>query len=108
MNLSLNLSRDFPTTDVFTFHHGAVMYELRDMFEAGELENDVEQLSGPESTSIFRDRKGHAGQIAIDTGALVWLHAIHGVDPLTMPEFTQWETDIREVARKTIDEQNPV
>ena len=22
-----------------------------------------------------------------------------------MPEFTQWETDIREVARKTIDEQ---
>ena len=106
VNLSLNLSRDFPTADVFTFHHGAVMYELRDMFEAGELENDVEQLSGPESTSIFRDRKGHAGQIAIDTGALVWLHAIHGVDPLTMPEFTQWETDIREVARKTIDEQN--
>ena len=108
VNLSLNLSRDFPTADVFTFHHGAVMYELRDMFEAGELENDVEQLSGPESTSIFRDRKGHAGQIAIDTGALVWLHAIHGVDPLTMPEFTQWETDIREVARKTIDEQNSV
>jgi len=27
---------------------------------------------------------------------------------LTMPEFTQWEPDIREVARKTIDEQNPV
>ena len=74
------------------------MYELRDMFEnSGELENDVEQLSGPESRSIFRDRKGHAGQIAIDTGALVWLHAIHGVDPLTMPEFTQWETDIHQL-----------
>ena len=68
------------------------------------IENDVEQLSGPESTSIFRDRKGHAGQIAIDTNFLVWLHAIHGVDPLTMPEFTPMETDIREV-KKTIDEQ---
>ena len=65
----IEFEQDFPAADVFAFHHGAVMYELRDMFEAGELENDVEQLRS-ESTSIFRDRKGHAGQIAIDTGAL--------------------------------------
>ena len=34
----------------------------------------------------------------IDTGTLIWLHAVHGVEPLDMPEFTQWNTDIRVIA----------
>ena len=42
----------------------------------------------------------------IDTGTLVWLHAVHGVDPMTMPEFTQWEVDIRQISKNLIDEQN--
>ena len=105
-NLSTNLSADFPTADVFTFHHGAVMYELRDMFEAGELENDIDQLTGSHATSIFSDPKGHAGQIAIDTGTLIWLHAVHGFEPLNMPEFTQWDTDIRVIADSVLDEEN--
>ena len=37
-SLASNLSADYPGADVFTFHHGAVSYELREMFEAGELE----------------------------------------------------------------------
>lgn len=106
VNLSTNLSADFPTADVFTFHHGAVMYELRDMFEAGELENDIDQLTGSQATSIFTDPKGHAGQIAIDTGTLIWLHAVHGINPMDVPEFTQWETDIRVIADSVLDEEN--
>ena len=47
VNLSTNLSTDFPSSDVFTFNHGADLYELRDMFEAGELDRDVDQLTGP-------------------------------------------------------------
>ena len=104
MNLSSNLSTDFPSADVFSFHHGAVMYELRDMFEAGELDSDVEQLTGDSKNSIFTDKKGHAGQIAIETGTLIWLHAVHGVDPMEMPEFTQWDTDIRVIADSLLDE----
>ena len=42
----------------------------------------------------------------IDTGTLIWLHAVHGVDPMTMPEFTQWKVDIRQIAKDLIDEQN--
>ncbi|MFQ3317595.1 MAG: hypothetical protein ACKVKS_07350 [Candidatus Poseidoniales archaeon] len=106
MNLSANLGAEFPTADVFTFHHADVMYELRDMFEAGELDNDIDRLTGPKASSIFTDAKGHAGQIAIDTGTLIWLHAVHGVEPMEMPEFTQWNTDIRLVVESLLNESN--
>ena len=106
VNLSTNLSTDFPTADVFTFHHGAVMYELRDMFEAGELDGDVVQLTGAKENSIFTDATGHAGQIAIDTGTLVWLHAVYGIEPTSVPEFDQYEVDIRQIAQTAIHEQS--
>ena len=106
VNLSQDLSVDFPNNEIFTFHHGAVAYELREMFEAGELEGDVNKLQGSKQTSVFTDEKGHAGEIMIDTGTLIWLHAIHGVEPLDMPEFTQWNTDIRVIADSLLDEEN--
>ena len=105
-SLASNLSSDYPGADVFTFHHGAVAYELREMFESGGLEGDIEKLTGSKETSIFTDYKGHAGDLMIDTGTLIWLHAVHAVDPMTMPEFTQWEIDIRQIAKTIIDEEN--
>jgi len=67
---------------------------------------DVNQLTGPKATSVFNDEKGHAGQILIDTGTLIWLHAVHGVEPLDVPEFTQWNTDIRVIADGVLNGQN--
>ena len=78
---------------------------MREMFEAGELDGDVEQLQGPKATSLFTDEKGHAGDILVDTGTLIWLHAVHGVNPMEMPEFTQWDTDIRVIATTVLEEQ---
>ena len=104
-NLSDDLSADYPGTDVFTFHHGAVMYELRAMFEDGEIDDDVRQMTGAKKSSIFTDAKGHAGYIAEDTGVYVWLNAIHGIDPMDMPRPGQYTVDIREIASKIIDEQ---
>jgi len=104
-NLSDELRADYPGTDVFTFHHGAVMYELRAMYEDGELDDDVRQMTGPKKSSIFTDDKGHAGEIAKDTGTYVWLNAIHGVDPMDMPRPVQYAVDIREIASEIIDEQ---
>ena len=42
--------------------------------------------------------------ILVDTGTLIWLHAVHGVYPMDMPEFTQWETDIRVIANTVLEE----
>ena len=75
------------------------------MFETGQLEDDLDQLTGRKATSVFTDEKGHAGQILIDTGTLIWLHAVHGVEPLDVPEFTQWNTDIRVIAESVLEEQ---
>ncbi|MGB1589287.1 MAG: hypothetical protein ACPHDO_02985, partial [Candidatus Poseidoniaceae archaeon] len=104
-NLSDDLSADYPGTDVFTFHHGALAYEMREMFEAGDLDGDVERLQGPRASSLFTDDKGHAGDILVDTGTLIWLHAVHGIDPMEMPEFTQYDADIRQIAKSVIDDQ---
>ncbi|MEC7635167.1 MAG: hypothetical protein VYD58_02075, partial [Candidatus Thermoplasmatota archaeon] len=71
----------------------------------GELDDDVRQMTGPKKSSIFTDAKGHAGEIAKDTGTYVWLNAIHGVDPMDMPRAGQYSVDIREIASKVIDEQ---
>ena len=103
--LASNLSSDYPGAEIFTFHHGAAAYELRDMFETGQLEDDLDQLTGRKATSVFTDEKGHAGQILIDTGTLIWLHAVHGVEPLDVPEFTQWNADIRVIAESVLEEQ---
>jgi len=106
VRLASNLTSDYPDADIFTFHHGAAAYELRDMFETDQLEDDLNRLTGPIDTSVFTDEKGHAGQILIDTGTLIWLHAVHGVGPLDMPEFPRWNTDIRVIADSLLDEEN--
>ena len=58
VRLASNLSGDYPGADIFTFNHGAVAYELWDMFEAGQLDDDLDQVTGPRATSIFTDEKG--------------------------------------------------
>ena len=104
VNLSQNLSANYPGTDVFTFHHGALAYELREMFEAGDLEGDVNKLQGNKATSIFTDDKGHAGSILEDAGTLIWLAAVHGVEPMDYPELDGWETDLRVVPQRIWDD----
>ena len=103
VNLANDLNADYPAADVFTINHGEVVYDLRAAYEAGELEGDVEQLTGPAQTSVFTDKKGHAGTITQDTGTLIWLHAVHGVEPNDAPAFPQWRTNIRAIAQAALD-----
>ncbi len=105
MNMAGRLSSDFNNADVFTFYHGEAMYELRHMYEEGNL-SDVSQLMGSSENSLFTDQKGHAGQIVIDTGTLLWMAAIHNIEPNSFPEFDDWETDIRIVAQNILSEGN--
>ena len=96
------LSADLGGAEVFTFYHGAVIYELRDMFEQGALP-EIESLTGPRATSIFTDKKGHAGLLAKDTGTLIWLNAIYGIDPLDVEMIDNYDVDIRQVAANALD-----
>lgn len=89
-------------TDVFAFYHGAATYEIRSMFEQGLL-TDVTSLIGPRASSVFTDKKGHAGNIAKDTGTLIWLHAIYGVEPLDVAPIDKYEVDIRQIAAAVLE-----
>ena len=106
VSLANNLNADYPAADVFTINHGEVVYDLRAAYEAGELEGDVEQLTGPAQTSVFTDTKGHAGTITQDTGALICLHAVHGVESNDAPAFPQWKSDIRAIAQAVVDKED--
>ena len=96
-----NLSKQFNGLDIFTFYHGAAVYELREMFENGSLQ-DIKSLIGPKRNSIFTDEKGHAGDIASDTGSLIWLKAIYDINLMDIPKIEKYESDIREIATRVL------
>ena len=57
-------------------------HEMREMFEAGDLDGDLERLQDrrrPRSSPI---RRAMRGSMLVDKlGPPIWLHAVHGVDP---------------------------
>ena len=75
------------------------------------LNKDVEQLNVKQSSFSFSKKvvglftdafelmwedAMREEDILVDTGTQLafQIHAVHGVDPMEMSEFTQWETDI--------------
>lgn len=88
--------------DVAPFYHGAAVYELRDMFERGELPG-IDNLIGPRHTSVFTDNKGHAGTLAKEVGTLIWLDSLFGIAPMNTPPDMSYEFDIRTIAANALD-----
>ena len=99
--LAENISEASQGVDVFTFYHGTALYEIRSRFEQG-LIPELMALVGPKSSSVFTDAKGHAATMAKDTGTLIWLDAIYGVDPLDMPPDQSYDVDIRDIAASAL------
>ncbi len=95
--LAENISEASNGVEVFTFYHGAAVYEVRSRFEQG-LIPELTSLLGPSTSSVFTDRKGHAANMTRDAGTLIWLNAIYGVDPLDLPPLDRYDVDLREVA----------
>lgn len=92
--------------EVFAFYHGAAIYEVRDWLEQGLL-GDVNSLIGSRENAVFRDDKGHAGNLAIDAGTLIWLHAIYGIDPLDAPALGDHDVDVGEIASAALSQPTP-
>ena len=67
-----------------------------------ELLDDISMV-GPKSSSIFTDKKGHQGQIVIETGTMIWLNSIYNVDLSSFNYDTGFSTDLHAVAQDIID-----
>ena len=70
-----------PGVAFYHIAHGPMMVEMREDFEAGELE-DLTTLVGRRTRKdvLFTDDDlGHAGEMAKDLMALVWLEVLYGI-----------------------------
>ena len=82
------------------------MEDLAGLLAAGELP-EVEVVTSRTQPAIFRDDLGHANQMLVDLGRLVWLRSIYGIDLDTIPAPEGYETDLNSLAQAIADEQDP-
>lgn len=97
---------EFPNTKIFTIPTGWASVELTQMKLDNDLLDDI-GLMGAKPTSLFTDQKGHQGQIIIETGSLVWLNSIYGVDLTTNTYNTGFNTDLHAIARRIVENHDP-
>ena len=98
---------EFPSTNIFTIPTGWAAVELAQMQEDSTLLDNI-TMSGPAETSIFTDQKGHQGDIVVETGSLVWLSCLYGVDLSTNNHQTGFNTDLHAIAKTIVDEHDPM
>lgn len=91
------LRAEFPNNTIFTIPTGWAGINLAQMKVDGELSDDI-AYQGPKATSLFTDYKGHQGQIAIETGTLLWLNSLYHVDLSTHVYDTGFDTDLHQIA----------
>jgi len=96
----------YPGVDIFCVPYGQSALELRNLFAANNL-SDVTALTGAANTAIFTDNLGHPGDILRDTGRLVWLNAIYGIDLNTYAHDPGYNADLKAIAQAIMDTHDP-
>ena len=96
------LRGEFPSVKIFTIPTGMASINLDQMNMNNELLDDISRF-GPRATSLFVDNKGHQGDIIIETGSLIWLNSIYGVDLRTFSYDTGFNTDLHETANQIME-----
>ena len=92
----------YPSTEIFTLPTGWATFDLVDQYENKLLLDDI-SLFGSYDDSIFRDTKGHQGKIVVNTGALIWLNGLYGVNLRTNDADTGFNTDLHTIAENIMD-----
>ena len=96
------LRSEFPSVKIFTIPTGLASINLDQMNMNNELLDDISRF-GPRATSLFVDNKGHQGDIIVETGSLIWLNSIYGVDLRTFSYDTGFNTDLHETANQIME-----
>ncbi len=96
----------YPSTEIFTLPTGWATFDLVDQYENNLLLDDI-SLFGSYDDSIFTDTKGHQGEIVINTGALIWLNGLYGVNLRTNNADTGFNTDLHTIAENIMDLHDP-
>ena len=98
----------YPGVEIYCIPYGQSALELRLLYEAGQLDDDVDFLVSGTGDAIYRDSFGHADDILIDLGRLVWLNAIYGVDLTTYTWNHGYTADLKGIAQSIMDDHDMV
>lgn len=101
-----DLRAEYPRVDIYGIPYGQAAAELYSLYDAGQLP-DVDTLVSPTGEAIFRDSFGHADDILVELGRLVWLRAIYGVDLSTYDYDPGYTTDLKAIADAIMDGHDP-
>ncbi len=100
------LRSENPGVDFYCIPYGQSAVELRNLFSAGNLP-EVSTLISGSADAIYRDSLGHADDILLALGELVWLRAIYGVDLSGYNYSTGYTTDLKAIAQAIVDAHDP-
>ena len=99
-----SLRNEFPLTNIFTIPTGWAALNLENMFQEGLLAGEIDALIGSNlQNHLFEDTKGHQNYMIRETGALIWLNSIYGVDLNEFSYDTGYETDLDSIAIDIIE-----
>ena len=108
-----NLRELYPGSEIRSIFHGKAAFDLRELFESDSLPEVSEMtLKKKQGQGLFTDYKGHAGQILLDLGTLVWLGSIYDVDLGNFPADElkiggePYVTDLIAMAQEILDYDN--
>ena len=96
----------YPSTEIFSIPTGWATFNLVDQHENDLLLDEV-SLFGSFDDSIFTDAKGHQGKIVVNTGALIWLNGLYGINLRTNDSDTDFNTDLHTIAENIMDIHDP-
>ena len=98
----------YPQSEIKSIFHGRAAVELRGLFESGSLP-EISKMTSKRPPGLFTDRKGHAGQILLDLGTLIWLGTIYDIDINDFPvselkiNGESYETDLITIAQAILN-----
>ena len=105
-----NLRDLYPQSEIQSIFHGRAAIELRGLFESGSLP-ELSEMTSKKPPGLFTDRKGHAGQILLDLGTLIWLGTIYDIDMNDFPvselkiNGESYVTDLLGMAQEILDDE---
>ena len=100
----------YPQSEIQSIFHGRAAIELRGLFESGSLP-EISEMTSKRPPGLFTDRKGHAGQILLDLGTLIWLGTIYDINMNDFPvselkiNGESYETDLVAIAKEILDDE---
>ncbi|MEC8767696.1 MAG: hypothetical protein VXX23_03805 [Actinomycetota bacterium] len=100
----------YPQSEIQSIFHGRAAIELRGLLESGSLP-EISEMTSKRPPGIFTDRKGHAGQILLDLGTMIWLGTIYDINMNDFPvselkiNGESYETDLVAIAKEILDDQ---